>query len=230
MSYRGGKNGAGVYQRIICEISKHETYIEPFLGGGAIMRMKLPAPVMIGVDVDKNVLKNFGKYRGTDNIELFHMDGIEFLRLRENDWPPKTTMIYCDPPYPRSVRKNKQKIYKFEMSDEQHEELLSVLLTMQAAIAISSYPNALYESRLKSWRKISFQTTTRGNTHAIECLWMNYPEPLELHDYRYLGKDFRERERIKRMQQRWKARLARMKPIECHAMMSTIEDFRKGEY
>ena len=32
-----------------------------------------------------------------------------------------------------------------------------------------------------------------------EYLWCNYPAPMALHDYRYLGKDFRERERIKRM-------------------------------
>jgi hypothetical protein len=31
----------------------------------------------------------------------------------------------------------------------------------------------------------------------------NFPEPVALHDYRYLGEDFRQRERIKRKKQRW---------------------------
>jgi DNA adenine methylase len=33
---------------------------------------------------------------------------------------------------------------------------------------------------------------------------------LALHDYRYLGEDFRERERIKRKKQRWTDRLERL--------------------
>ena len=39
---------------------------------------------------------------------------------------------------------------------------------------------------------------TRGGRLATEWVWMNYPEPIALHDYRYLGEDFREREPIKR--------------------------------
>ena len=32
MTYPGGKNGAGIYQRIINHMPPHETYIEAFLG------------------------------------------------------------------------------------------------------------------------------------------------------------------------------------------------------
>ena len=37
---------------------------------------------------------------------------------------------------------------------------------------------------------------------GIEWLWMNYAEPAELHDLRYLGSNFREHERIKRKKTR----------------------------
>ena len=51
MAYPGAKNGAGVFQTIINQIPPHEVYIEPYLGGGAIMRAKLAAPIAnIGVD------------------------------------------------------------------------------------------------------------------------------------------------------------------------------------
>jgi hypothetical protein len=52
VTYPGGKNGAGVYQTIISQMPPHEVYIEPFLGGAAIMRLKRPARLNIGVDLD----------------------------------------------------------------------------------------------------------------------------------------------------------------------------------
>jgi DNA adenine methylase len=52
MVYPGGKNGAGVYQTIINLMPPHDVYIEPFLGGGAIMRQKRPALLNIGLDLE----------------------------------------------------------------------------------------------------------------------------------------------------------------------------------
>jgi hypothetical protein len=50
VTYPGGKNGAGVYQRIINLMPPHRVYIEPFLGGAAIMRLKRPAALNFGID------------------------------------------------------------------------------------------------------------------------------------------------------------------------------------
>ena len=63
---------------------------------------------------------------------------------------------------------------------------------------------------------------TRGGL-AEECLWSNFPEPTELHDYRYLGEGFRERERIKRKTTRWTARLARMPLLERRCLLAALE-------
>lgn len=54
--YPGGKNGAGVYQRIINLMPPHEVYIEPFLGSGAVLAHKRPALVNIGIDLDQAAL------------------------------------------------------------------------------------------------------------------------------------------------------------------------------
>src|SRR5688572_15356621 len=59
MVYPGGKNGSGVYQTIINLMPPHEVYIEPFLGSGAILRMKRPALRNIGIDRDPDALKQF---------------------------------------------------------------------------------------------------------------------------------------------------------------------------
>jgi len=57
---------------------------------------------------------------------------------------------------------------------------------------------------------------------------MNYPNPIALHDHRYLGDDFRERERIKRKKQRWVRRLHSMPILERRALLSAIEEAWPG--
>jgi hypothetical protein len=56
MTYPGGKSGAGVFQRIINRFPPHAVYIEPFLGGAAVMRAKRLAPLSIGIDLDADAL------------------------------------------------------------------------------------------------------------------------------------------------------------------------------
>jgi hypothetical protein len=50
-----------------------------------------------------------------------------------------------------------------------------------------------------------------------------------LHDYRYLGEDFRERERIKRKKQRWVNRLHTMPTLERRALLNAITEAWKLE-
>ena len=54
--YPGGKAGSGVAQRIINRMPPHQVYIEPFLGGGAVLRYKRPAALNIGIDRDPEVI------------------------------------------------------------------------------------------------------------------------------------------------------------------------------
>jgi hypothetical protein len=63
---------------------------------------------------------------------------------------------------------------------------------------------------------------TRGGRTATEWLWYNYPEPVALHDYGFLGENFRERERIKRKKQRWTDRLRTMPILERRALLAAI--------
>ena len=88
---------------------------------------------------------------------------------------------------------------------------------------VSGYWSELYGRELRGWNSAQFQTVTRGGTPATEWLWFNYPAPVELHDYRYLGENFRERERIKRKKRRWVARLERMPLLEKQALLSALE-------
>jgi hypothetical protein len=103
-------------------------------------------------------------------------------------------------------------------------DLLAVLKSLPCMVMISGYWSELYAHELKDWRSISFQAMTRGGFPAMEWLWMNYPEPFKLHDYAFLGENFRERERIKRKKMRWTERLKSMPALERFAILSVIEE------
>lgn len=224
MSYNGGKGGAGVVQAIINQIPPHGTYIEAFLGEGQVLRAKRPAAHSIGVELDAQVLAE--RWRGDEvpGLTLVCQDAISFLkryRWRGGEF------VYLDPPYLLSTRSSQRPIYRCEFGTiEQHRTLLTLLRKLPCQIAISGYASWLYELELPGWRMITFQTVKHSGAPATECLWMNYPAPLELHDYRYLGDNFRERERIKRKRQRWAARLRSMPALERHALLAAIEELR----
>ncbi len=94
-------------------------------------------------------------------------------------------------------------------------------------VMISGYYSELYSNALSDWYVYTFEATIRKKT-STEWVWMNYPSPIELHDYRYLGDNFRERERLKRKAQRWTKRLQSMPIFEqqalMHAMQSVYQD------
>jgi hypothetical protein len=51
---------------------------------------------------------------------------------------------------------------------------------------------------------------------------MNYPEPAEPHDYRYVGGNKRQRERVARKVRTWSAGLRRLPALERQAIVSAI--------
>lgn len=225
MTYPGGKGGDGVYQRIINQMPPHSLYVEPFLGGGAVMRVKRPAAASIGWDRDINVIAQWVGHE-VPGLTVDRKDAIKTLEANEvygPHWDSKA-LIYCDPPYLISTRRQHRPIYRYELTEADHKRLLQLINSLSCMVMISGYWSDLYARELADWRAISFQAVTRGGRVATEWLWMNFPEPSELHDYRYLGQDFRERERIKRKVNRWKAKLERMPILERRAVAAALAE------
>lgn len=225
MTYPGGKNGSGVFQRIINEMPPHRIYIETFLGGGAIMRLKKPAISSIGIDADGDVITHWRSLRNAPpNLTLLHADALDWLASTEFS---SDTLIYCDPPYLMSTRSSHRRIYRCEMTEKDHQRLLKIIKGLPCMVLISGYWSKMYAQALHDWRTATFTTRTRGGKVATEWLWMNYPEPLELAEYTFLGVNFRERERIQRKTLRWKNRLLTMAPLERRAIMAAISEIRQ---
>lgn len=225
MTYPGGKSGAGVYQRIINLIPPHRVYIEAFVGGGAILRHKRPADVSIAIDADARALLDLESLElPMDTITFINADAISFLR--EYAWRGDE-FVYCDPPYLMSTRRSGS-LYRHEMTDDQHLDLLSIILTMPAAVMISGYPSELYNRHLCGWSIEKYRAVTRGGSMADERLWMNYNPPALLHDDQYLGHNFRERERIKRKRNRWANRFRRLPIQERGAIFRDLAEVVRG--
>ena len=215
MNYPGGKGG--VFRNLINMMPPHEVYIETHLGGGAVMRNKRPALRNIGIDIDPKVMQMWTNYNQV-NIELHQTDAIIFLK---NYHFTGKELIYCDPPYLRETRKKRARLYNYEYSKEQHIELLKVIKTLPCMVMISGYKSTLYPVALDGWHTHFFKAACQHGI-ATEYLWMNYPLPKELHDYRYLGNNFREREDIKLKAERWVRRFKAMPVIERQFLLSVI--------
>lgn len=221
MTYPGGKNGGGAYQRIINYMPPHDTYVELFLGSGAVIRHKRTAFKNIGIDLSQNAIQLTKQLAPkTIRVEYQNISAFTFLaqntRLGLND----DALIYADPPYLPETRKSGD-LYEFEMSKQDHEELLYALKQMSCMVMISGYRSKLYDAKLRNWTRIDYKAVTRQGM-VDEALWMNFDPPKELHDYRYLGDNFRERERIKRKKERWKNRLEKMDRLERLALMDAL--------
>lgn len=219
MSYPGGKGG--VFQKFINLMPPHEVYIETHLGCGAIIRNKLPARRNIGIDIDPQVIEMWANYNRI-NIELIHDDAVNYLKTYRFTGKE---LVYCDPPYLRETRKKSGRIYKYEYTQGQHIELLEVIKSLPCMVMISGYESPLYRESLKGWHTHSFKAGCQHGI-AIEWIWMNYPPPKELHDYRYLGNSFREREHIKKKSKRWVARLKSMPVLERQSLLHAIQSVK----
>ena len=79
---------------------------------------------------------------------------------------------YWDPPYLLETRHGKQ--YRCEMSDREHEALLTKALKSKAKIMISGYDSELYNDMLKGWYRCETVAYSQVCSKKQEVLWMNY--------------------------------------------------------
>lgn len=214
MRYPGGKGKC--FQHIINALPAHTTYIETHLGGGAVLRHKAPADHSIGIDIDANVI-NWWRSHHPKRATFIAGDAIRFLR----EYPFNgSELVYCDPPYLPSTRK-RLRVYRHELSEDDHSELLLLLRRVPCSVAISGYPSSLYDHALPGWNKIEFPNKAHDGLRR-ECLWVNYEIPCALHDARYLGANFRQRQDVKRRMNRLQLRISRLSKPEQYALATWL--------
>lgn len=223
--YFGGKGAAGVVHRIINEMPRHQVFVSGFLGHCAVLRFKKPAPLQIGVEVDPGVLAEWGKVRYTGDAgaspELAILPA-SFLDLDAPElWQP-STFAYLDPPYLLETRTSRHR-YPFELSEQEHRALLEKIKGLPCMVALSCYDSTMYRVALDGWRKIQFPAQSRGGLRT-ETLYMNYPAPPahELHDVRFVGENFRQRETSKRRVETILRKIQRLTPQDRAVLLERL--------
>ena len=216
MRYSGGKGKC--YQRLINLMPPHQTFIETHLGGGAVMRNKKAAGRNIGLDLDAAVIELWqSDFPGI--CELHQVDAVTFLEGYSFEGQE---LVYVDPPYVPETRR-RQKVYRCDYSEEDHIRLLRCLVALPCNVVLSGYECDLYNRELPGWRKVSFSAKTHREVRE-ETVWMNFEPPSRLHDSRYIGETFRERQTIQRRQSRLRSRIESLDPIERHDLLQWMQE------
>lgn len=217
--YPGGKNGAGTFQTIIDLLPEHLFYAELFAGSAAIFRRKPPAMHSVLIDRDPVVARHWTA-RKLAAVTVVRGDATRWLKKNRQSFN-REWVLYVDPPYPLPTR-SKKKIYRYEMTINQHRRLLATLNTLDANIVVSSYWSKLYAQELAGWHVRTFMNTTRRGPRE-EHLWMNFdPDAAPSLSRPYAGNNFRERERVKKKITRHVANFQRLPPWERHSLLSAL--------
>ncbi|MFJ4452642.1 DNA adenine methylase [Pseudomonas sp. NPDC089392] len=196
----------------------HQTYIESHLGGGAVMRNKKAAQRNIGLDLDEQVIELW-QTAHPGICELHQVDAVSFLESYAFEGHE---LVYVDPPYVPETRR-RAKVYRCDYSEADHQRLVRCLATLPCKVMLSGYDCDLYNSELVGWRKVSFPAKTHVEVRE-ETVWMNFDPPSRLHDSRYMGETFRDRQTIQRRQTRLRSRIESLDPIERHELLQWMQE------
>lgn len=104
-------------------------------------------------------------------VQIENRPAKEVIKLYDD----KTTVFYCDPPYPHASRGD-SKAYAYEMDDQEHTALAALLSSVEAKVVISGYRCRLMDDLYKDWRRVD---SNEKMCHSIkklrtEAVWLNY--------------------------------------------------------
>ena len=92
--------------------------------------------------------------------------------IKEFKFP--NVMIYADPPYVIKSRSCSRAMYKHEMTDDDHAELLDVLCMHPGPVIISGYDSSIYSERLSDWHREEIETRDQACNKKKDVIWLNF--------------------------------------------------------
>lgn len=112
--------------------------------------------------------------RFTERLRGVVIEQREAERIIEQQDGPDT-LHYLDPPYPHDTRdfRARNQNYAHEMSHGDHERLAELLRSCAGMVAISSYPNELYDRLFAGWAREHRLSQTNSREQQLEVLYLN---------------------------------------------------------
>jgi len=106
-------------------------------------------------------------------VVIENVSAVDLIRSADSE----STLFYIDPPYlPETRWTVTPNAYKYEMTFEQHEQLLQLIQSLKGFVIISGYESELYMARLSGWKHItkdSLKSGRKGGVVVQESLWIN---------------------------------------------------------
>lgn len=110
-------------------------------------------------------------------VEIWNLPVVKAIKKLDG----KDLFAYFDPPYMPETRTSKGEYGAFEMTPEQHEELLDALASMKGKFMLSGYHSPLYDATamIEGWNCHEIEIVNSASARKkkevkVECVWTNY--------------------------------------------------------
>ncbi len=126
-------------------------------------------------NIDDNLPLAVERFR---TVQVENMDYKDLIKKYDT----KDTLFYLDPPYIHNTRKMTFK-YNYELTDNEHKELVGILLNIKGKAILSGYDNEIYNELIDNgWEKFnlgefserSTKTNMTKKQKRQEFLWVNF--------------------------------------------------------
>ncbi|NMA31412.1 MAG: DNA adenine methylase [Candidatus Methanofastidiosa archaeon] len=110
-------------------------------------------------------------------VQIENMDYKDLIKKYDG----KDTLFYLDPPY---IHKTRQMTYQYtyEMTDQQHEEMINILLHIKGKAILSGYDNEIYNKLLDNgWRKMFLGEYDKRNSYDMRIRILKNIEGVKLY-------------------------------------------------
>ncbi len=110
-------------------------------------------------------------------VEIRNMDVVAFIKRYDHE----ECVHYIDPPYMHDVRSATNAYGEFEMTRDDHLNLLRALACVRGKFLLSGYSNAVYDefALVHKWHRVDIDAHNRASgskskEKTTECVWLNY--------------------------------------------------------
>jgi len=114
-----------------------------------------------------------------NRIREVQIENKDFRKLIEA-YDSEDTFFYADPPYILETRTlSSHNVYRYEMSEQDHKDLVYIMLNSHGKFLLSGYDHPIYKPLTDSgWKKeeipIICGVMLQERTERTEVLWYNY--------------------------------------------------------